>query len=185
MLCVVGHPAAAQSDASIAEFISYFDKSIQTIRAEAPDGDERTREKCKALLDRVLDLDTITRHAAGEKTWSAMTPAQRSSFRAGVDTRVSTECARSVREYRGETATLLGVRNSDNGEKLATTRLPLASGSDRTVAWRLRSGGPRGWRAVDVVTNGRSAAADLRNEYAGFLQAQNGDIDALIAHMRR
>jgi ABC-type transporter MlaC component len=178
-------PASAQSDASIADFIASFDKAIKAIKAEAPDGGARTREKCKALLERVLDLDAITRHAAGEKTWSGMTPAQRTGFRAGIDARVSAECAKSVKQSRGETAVLLGVLNTDNGEKLATTRLPLANGSDKTVAWRLRSGGPRGWRAVDVVTDGRSAAAGLHNEYANFLQARNGDVDALIEHMQQ
>lgn len=186
ILCVfvASGPARAQTDASIAEFIAYFDKSIQAIRADAPDGDARTREKCKPLLDRVLDIDLIARSAAGEQ-WNNMTPAQRSGFRSGVETRIVAECAKNVRQHHGETANLLGVRNSENGEKLATTRLALANGTDRTVVWRLRSGGPKAWRAVDVITNGRSAAADLRNEYAGFLQGNDNNIDALITMMQR
>ena len=53
------------------------------------------------------------------------------------------------------------------------------------IAWRLRDAGSDTWAAVDVIWEGHGAIAKARAEFAAGLQAANGDIDALIGHMRR
>jgi ABC-type transporter MlaC component len=41
------------------------------------------------------------------------------------------------------------------------------------------------WRIVDVTVDGRSALHAERQEYADILEANHGDISAVIAFVRR
>ena len=41
------------------------------------------------------------------------------------------------------------------------------------------------WRIVDVLLNGRSAVETEGQEYASILESNHGDMDALIAFMRK
>jgi hypothetical protein len=62
-----------------------------------------------------------------------------------------------------------------------TTQLPAADGS--ALVWTLVPGGPLGWRAVELVADGRGVAATLRAEFAAALAARGGDADAAIADL--
>jgi hypothetical protein len=51
------------------------------------------------------------------------------------------------------------------------------------LVWTLVPGGPLGWRAVELVADGRGVAATLRAEFAAALAARGGDADAAIADL--
>jgi ABC-type transporter MlaC component len=110
-----------------------------------------------------------------------MTPSQRTAYGAAFDDRVLVKCAAIIGDYHGDKIVLMGVRPAGGGDLLATTRFG-SSEAARMVTWRLRNGEKR---VVDVIGQGGSAVASARNEYAAVLQSNNGDIDALIAFLRK
>jgi len=57
-------------------------------------------------------------------------------------------------------------------------------GAEQTWIWRLRPAG-EAWRIVDVSIDGRSALHAERQEYTEILEANHGDINAVIAFVRR
>ena len=57
-------------------------------------------------------------------------------------------------------------------------------GPEQTWIWRLRPAGQT-WRIVDASVDGRSALHAERQEYAEILETNHGDIDAVIAFVRR
>jgi hypothetical protein len=55
---------------------------------------------------------------------------------------------------------------------------------DQVWIWWMRPDGDS-WRIADLVLNGRSAVNTEAHEYATVLQNNNGDMNALIAIMRK
>ena len=137
---------------------------------------------CRDFLGRVLNLETMAR-AVTEAAWERMSVAQREAYQAAFADRLASECARALADYKGEAITLAGVRSTPDGDKLATLRV--GAEDAKMIAWRLRDAGSDTWAAVDVIWEGHGAIAKARAEFAAGLQAANGDIDALIGHMRR
>ena len=78
----------------------------------------------------------------------------------------------------GFTSSQARVRPPSGGVRLVTVR----GGPEQT--WRLRPVG-QSWRIVDVSIDGRSALHAERQEYAEILDTNHGDINAVIAFVRR
>lgn len=175
--------ARAQTDPSINAFVTSFATSIREIHAQMGAGDGKSTERCRALVARAFDLDTMARSALGA-AWEKLTPFQRDAYRAAFERRIASDCVRRIREYRGEEMTLLGVRSGEGGDRLAATRFAVRGEAGRILTWRLRPGGSPP-RALDLIVDGRSLLLSAREEYAAVLQSHNGDINALIEFMLR
>jgi ABC-type transporter MlaC component len=164
--------ARGQDNAAIDEFVTLLDEQMRASGGGIA--------ACRGLAERVLDLPAMARAAIGER-WAGMTPSQRTAYGAAFDQRVLVKCAGIIGDYHGEKIVLMGVRAAGGGDLLATTRLG-SNEAGRMVTWRLRSGEKR---VVDVIGQSGSAVASARTEYSAILQSNNGDIDALIAFLRK
>jgi ABC-type transporter MlaC component len=176
-------PPQEQSGALIDAFIVRLDNATRAIHANGQDNPALIREGCRELLNEVLDLDAMAQ-AANAELWPAMTPDQRETFRLAFGHRMVVKCVRQFGNYKGEKLQLVGVRKTDSGDLLATVRVG-SEEEGKLVTWRLQNSAAHRWRAVDVITEGRSAVLDARTEFAAVLQSVNGDIEALIAVMQR
>jgi ABC-type transporter MlaC component len=176
--------AFAQVDPAIDQFVQVIQSSLLAISAQAPARDGGAREGCGDLMARVLDVGAMAQ-AASDDAWDLMTQPQRERFREGFARRLRSDCIGPIRDYRGEPVTLAGVRPLGPGERLVAIRLGAEDAPGRVITWRLRAGGPDGEKAVDIIVDGRSTVASLRNEISAVLQAQKGDIDALIGYLNK
>jgi ABC-type transporter MlaC component len=174
---------SAQTSPAIDDFVAKLDSATRAIHEDSKKDAALVREGCGALLSEILDLDAMTR-AANVEIWEKMTPEQRDLFRAAFEHRMIENCVRQFGTYEGESLNLAGVRKADDGQLLATVRVGMQDDA-KLVTWRLHNLGPHNWRAVDVISEGRSAVTDAKIEYAAVLQSVNGDIEALIAFMRK
>lgn len=174
--------ASAEPDPSIGGFVTFFGTSVREIHART-DAGEAAAAPCRALVERIFDLDVMARFALGAQ-WERVTASQRDSYRTAFDERITADCVKRIREYRGETVTLLGVRAADGGERLVATRFAVPGEPGRILTWRLRAGGPP-LRARDLIVDGSSLLLSARDEYAAVLRSHNGDINALITFMLR
>ena len=176
-------PAYARVEPSVEEFIAKLDSATRAIHENSKKDPALIHEGCHDLLNQILDLDAMAQ-ATNAEIWDKMTLPQRESYRAAFEQRMISNCVRQFNEYEGELLQLAGVRSTEGGDKLATVRVG-SQDDGKLVTWRLHSYGPNDWRAVDVITEGRSAVLDARVEFAAVLQSVNGDIEALIAFMRK
>jgi ABC-type transporter MlaC component len=175
--------SASQGTQSIDAFLTRLDSATRAIHESAKKDPALIREGCRALLNETLDLDAMT-EAANAEIWSRMTTGQRTMFRLAFEQRMIGNCVRQFGTYEGETMQLAGIRTTRDGQLLATVRVgPEDNG--RLVTWRLPNSGPQNWRAIDVITEGRSAVLDARTEFAAVLETLNGDIEALIAFVQK
>jgi ABC-type transporter MlaC component len=174
---------SAQTSPSIDDFVAKLDSATRAIHESSKKDVTRVNEGCRVLLNDILDLDAMAQ-SANVEIWEKMTAPQRDLFRVAFEHRMIANCVRQFGTYEGERLKLAGVRTTDSGQLLATVRVG-SQDDAKLVTWRLHNFGPRNWRAVDVIAEGRSAVSDARIEYAAVLQSVNGDIEALIAFMRK
>src|SRR5262249_33789425 len=142
------------------------------------------RDGCRILVNKVFDLVAMARASLPEM-WDSMEPDQHDIFRSAFAERMTTDCVRQITEHGTETLTLLGIRDVDGRDKFATARLGPEDSPKKIITWHLRSDGPELWVAIDMLADGRSIVLSAHDEYSAILQAQNGDIDALIAALQR
>jgi ABC-type transporter MlaC component len=177
-------PVPAVSNAtSVEAFIIKLDSATRAIHEASKNDPALIREGCRDLLGETLDLNAMAQ-ATNADIWDQMTLAQRDTLRLAFEHRMVGNCVRQFGGYDGEFLKLIGVRTTDDGDRLATIRIgPQDDG--KLVTWRLRSSRLGNWRAVDIITEGRSAVLDAHTEFTAVLQSVNGDIDALITFMQK
>ncbi|MBI3704124.1 MAG: ABC transporter substrate-binding protein [Rhizobiales bacterium] len=181
LLCVSTH---ALSEPLVDAFVARLGESMRAIRVQAKGNADLTRAGCRDLLSQLLALDVMARRSAGE-AWDKMTNVQRDAFRAAFAERMASECVRSYSDYNGDAIEPVGVRAMQDGDKMATVRFGAEADNGKRITWRLRQIDAETWRVVDVIVEGSSAVLTARNEYAAILQSHNGNIEALLASMRK
>lgn len=175
--------SSAPNASSVEAFVDKLDSATRAIHVNAQKDPNLIREGCRDLLSETLDINAMAQ-ATNAEIWDQMTVAQRDVLRLAFEHRMIGNCVRQFGGYEGEQLQLAGVRTTEGGDRLATIRIgPQDDG--KLVTWRLRSSRLGDWRAVDVITEGRSAVLDAHTEFAAVLQSVNGDIDALIAFMQK
>jgi ABC-type transporter MlaC component len=172
-----------QSTPSIDAFIAKLDSATRAIHKNSKNDAALISVGCRQLLNEVLDLDAMAK-AANNGLSEKMSAPQRETFRSAFEHRMVASCVRQFGTYAGEKLQLAGVRPTDDGQLLATVRVG-SQDDAKLVTWRLHNSGPQIWRAVDVISDGRSAVLDAHNEFAAVLQSFGGDIEALIAFMQK
>jgi ABC-type transporter MlaC component len=174
----------ARSEPTVDTFVAQLDKSMRSIHAQANGKADRTRAGCRDLLSRLLALDVMARATVSD-AWDKMTDSQRDSFRSAFAERMASACVRGFSDYDGDEIKLVGVRSPKGGDILASVRFGTEDDNSKRITWRLRQVDGETWRAVDVILEGRSAVLTAQEEFAAVLQSQDGDIEALIASMRK
>jgi len=174
---------AAPNGSLIEAFIAKLDGATRAIHENSKKDPALIREGCRELLNEILDLNAMAQ-ASNAEIWDQMTLPQRGTLRLAFEHRMVGNCVRQFGGYEGEYLQLAGVRTTDGGDLLATIRVGSQDGG-KLVTWRLHGSHAGNWRAVDVITEGRSVVLDARTEFAAVLQSVNGDIEALIAFMQK
>ena len=85
---------------------------------------------------------------------------------------------------KGTTLTFIGTRPPSDDHQRAASRRSVPGKEDQIWIWWMRPDGSS-WRIDDLVLNGRSAVDTEAEEYSSVLENNNGDVNALIAFMRK
>lgn len=173
----------AQTSSTIEAFVAKLDSATRAIHANAKNDPALMREGCRDLLSEILDINAMAQ-ASNSEIWEQMTQLQRDTLRLAFEHRMVRNCVLQLGGYDGGYLKLVGVRTTDDGDRLATTRVG-SQDDGKMVTWRLRSSRLGNWRAVDVITEGRSAVLDAHTEFTAALLSVNGDIEALITFMQK
>jgi phospholipid transport system substrate-binding protein len=174
---------APNADAgSSKESVRGFVEKVNQASMELVSTKENSDQRCRELLDWAFDVPAMGQYALGQ-AWDRATDADHSAFLAAFEDGIIAAYLRRLRIYRGGAMSFAGVRPSAGGNQLAASRLAL-SDNQETWIWTLRPSGDS-WRIVDVMIGGGSVLSDERQDYADILAANNGDINAVIAFIRK
>lgn len=168
--------ARAEVEASIARFVDEVEVALRAIH-------EGAREGCGAFVDWAFDAPAMAKAAAGDSR-QLMTNVQFSNFERAFSARLVGGCLKRSEDYADGRLTIVGVRVT--GEtRIVGVKVVRPGGDEPITVWRLRPGGAKGWRAIDIASEGSSFVEAEREAYAAFLDAHGNDVDALLAWMRR
>ena len=171
-------PATAASDETVRNFVERVNEASTNLLLS----EENATERCRILLGWAFDVPAMAQYALGG-AWEQATSAEREDFLAAFEGAIVVAYLRRMRDYRGATMSFVGVRPPGGGDRRAASRLSLPD-AEETWIWKLRPTG-QSWRIVDVAIDGSSVLSSERQEYAEILAANHGDINAVIAFIRK
>ena len=179
-LATAGAPAIAQTDDSVRSFVERLNAASLALSSSGSAQD--ARQKCHRLLAWAFDVPAMARNALGD-AWNRATASERADFLKVFEDSIVTAYVRRFELDREMKLAFVGARPKSDGHQLAATLMTVPDRPDQTWIWHLRPD-DRSWRVVDVLTNGRSLLQAERQEYARILEANRGDIRAVIAFIR-
>jgi phospholipid transport system substrate-binding protein len=187
MACAVGvtaqlttpvESAEEKPDEAVRRFVEQVNDASMSFFSSGAEKD--AREKCRALLSWAFDVPAMGKYVLGE-AWARASEQERKEFLEAFEDEIVGEYLHRMKG--GTTMTFIGTRTPLHGDLLAASRVTVPGKNDQTWIWRMRPEGQT-WRIVDVSVDGRSAIFAERKNYAQVLQANHGDIKALIAFIR-
>ncbi len=169
-----------ETAASIRTFIERVNEASVGFFSSGSEAD--AREGCRALLAWAFDVPAMGEKALGQ-AWDNATVEERKTFLQAFEDEVISAYLRRMR-LPGTTLTFVGQRPPVDGHQLAASRRSVPGKADQIWIWWMRPDG-QSWRIDDLVLNGRSAVDTEAEEYSSLLENNNGDMNALIAFMRK
>jgi len=140
------------------------------------------RERCRTLLAWAFDVPAMGKEALG-RAWDKATEEERKEFLEAFEEDIISAYLRRMRA-KGTTLTFIGHRPPLDDHQLAASRRSVPGKEDQIWIWWMRPDG-QSWRIDDLVLDGHSAVNAEVQEYATVLERNNGDMNALIAFMRK
>ena len=172
--------AAEDGNDAIRAFVEKVNEASVGFFASGSEAD--ARERCRALLAWAFDVPAMGQDALG-RAWNTATEAERKEFLQAFEEDVISAYLKRMRA-QGTTLTFIGLRPPFEGHQLAASRRTVPGKEDQIWIWRMRPDGPS-WRIDDLALDGHSAVNTAANEYFNVLQSNNGDMNALLAFMRK
>jgi phospholipid transport system substrate-binding protein len=148
----------------------------------------RAREQARRAVAELIDFDALARATLGNK-WNELKPAERGRYTAAL--RGAMEANYLARMRQGKSSDVDRIRSEIVGEEpqgpdrvLVHTRVQ--TGEDSAAIDYVMLKGPKGWRAVDVITEGVSLAETYREQVSRLLQKKTiNDVIATLDRKRK
>jgi phospholipid transport system substrate-binding protein len=175
-------PAAAQDANPAEQFVSgRIRDGLAILNQTNLDADARSHAFEDFLLG-ATDLKRIALFTLGSAASSA-TPAQRDAFVAAFRTYATAVYRSYFQRYSGQSLTVTGSRANGPGDTIVRTTMVDPNGSGPlAVDFRVRTDGPKPL-VIDIGISGVWLALTQHDDFAAFLARNNGDVDALTAHL--
>jgi phospholipid transport system substrate-binding protein len=144
----------------------------------------RAKEQARRAVAELIDFDTLAKETLGKK-WNELSPKDRARYTAALKGAMEANYLAKMRQ--GQSADVQRLRievvgeNPQDGRVLVQTKVH--SGEDSVAIDYLMEKGPKGWRAVDVITEGVSLAETYREQVGRLLQKKS--INDVIATLER
>lgn len=173
-------PVAAASKDAIRAFVERVNETSVSFFSSGSEAE--ARERCRALLAWAFDVPAMGKEALG-RAWDKATEEERKEFLEAFEEDIISAYLRRMRA-KGTTLIFIGHRPPIDGNELAASRRSVPGKEDQIWIWWMRPDG-QSWRIVDLLMDGHSAVSMEVQEYATVLERNNGDMNALIAFMRK
>ena len=139
-------------------------------------------QQFRSILRQNADISAIALFSLGQYRKN-LPAAKRQEYYRLVEQSISNVFASHANRLKGTRLAVSGSREA-SGSVLVTSQLQQPSGRSVPVVWRiLKRGG--GYKIFDVNVDGVWLANTQRTNFTAVLQRNNGNIDALLNHLRR
>jgi ABC-type transporter MlaC component len=144
-------------------------------KAEGPSR-SKAREHARAAVGELIDFDALAKSTLGKK-WDQLSPKDRARYTDAL--RGAMEANYLAKMRQGKTAEVEKVKSEvieekkQGGRTLVKTRV--TSGQESAAIDYLMEKEKKGWRAVDVFTEGVSLAETYRDSVARLMAKKNFD----------
>lgn len=179
----LGSPARADGGAEARAFVQNLaDTAMKTVAVKGLSDDERSR-RFRSLFVNSFDLPELGKLVLGRYWRMATAEQQREFLRLFEDIQVYTWTKR-FKDYSGETLEILAVSPEGETDVLVESRIRRQQLEPINVGWRVRATG-NGLRILDIKVEGASMAFTHRSEYSSVIQGAGGQVEGLLAAMRK
>ncbi len=182
-LCGAPPAPAEAKPTSPDQFIAELGQGvIKTITDDSTPTTEK-EQSFRRMFNEAFDPEELTKFVLG-RHWRTATDAQRKEFRQLFeDLTVKTYSSR-FSQYSGEQFVVKDSKPAPEGdEHFVPSAIERPNGPPLRIDWRVRRNGD-GWRITDIIVEGVSMALTYRQEYASFIQKNDGKVQALIDRMK-
>ncbi len=180
LLLILNTPVTAASKDSVRAFVERVNETSVNFFSSA--SEEDARHRVRELLGWAFDVPAMGKEALG-RAWDKATDDERKRFLEAFEEDIISAYLRRMRAP-GTTLKFIGHRPPIGGDELAASRRSVPGKEDQTWIWWMRPDG-KSWRIVDVLLDGHSALITESQEYASILENNKGDINTLIAFIRK
>ena len=147
----------------------------------------RAREQARKAVSELIDFDALARSTLGKK-WDEIKPADRSRYTAALKGAMEANYLAKMRQ--GKSTDVDRIRSEVTGEDVqggkTVVHTKVNSGEDTAAIDYEMEKRPKGWRAVDVITEGVSLAETYREQVAKILAKKTlNDVIAALDRKRK
>ena len=147
----------------------------------------RAREQARKAVSELIDFDALARSTLGKK-WDEIKPADRSRYTAALKGAMEANYLAKMRQ--GKSTDVDRIRGEVTGEDVqggkTVVHTKVNSGEDTAAIDYVMEKRPKGWRAVDVITEGVSLVETYREQVAKILAKKTlNDVIAALDRKRK
>jgi phospholipid transport system substrate-binding protein len=158
---------------------AYVQKVGNSVIAAANSG---SQERFRSILRQNADIPAIALFSLGQ--YRKNLPAgKRQEYYRLVERSISNVFVTHANKLKGQSLSVSGSREA-SGSILVESRLQNPNGGSTPVIWRLLKRGG-GYKIFDVNVDGVWLANTQRTNFTSVLRKSNGNIDALLNHLRQ
>lgn len=170
-------------DSPAAVFVQRLgDKALTSLTAKGLPKGERSR-RVRTLLRDNFDIKTIGRFVLG-RHWNEATEAQRSEYVSLFEDMIVETYTQRFAEYSGQSFKVIGTEGSGGNDTTVASQILQNGGPPVDVKWRVRDKAGS-MKIVDVLVDEISMSQTQRDDFDGVIQAGGGNIEALLASLRK
>ena len=147
----------------------------------------RAREQARKAVGELIDFEALAKATLGKK-WDEIKPADRSRYTAALKGAMEANYLAKMRQ--GKKTDVDRIRTEIAGEEQQGTHTvvhtKIDSGGETAAIDYVMERRPKGWRAVDVITEGVSLAETYREQVARILAKKSlNDVIAALDRKRK
>jgi ABC-type transporter MlaC component len=147
----------------------------------------RAREQARNAVGELIDFDALARSTLG-KRWDEFKPAERARYTAALKGAMEANYLSKMRQ--GKSSDVDRIQSEVSGEEQrdgkTIVHTKVRSGEDTAAIDYVMEKRARGWRAVDVITEGVSLADTYREQVGRLLQKKTlNDVIATLDRKRK
>lgn len=137
----------------------------------------------RQLIDQFVDVNQIATYVLGRYN-DVATPAQNEQFHQLFHQLLSYNITYQIRAYKGVSFTVDGTAPMGN-DVVVNTTIAAPGKAPTTVGWVVEDTAGGQMKIVDVIAAGTSLRITTRNDYAGVIADNGGQVSALLKAMQR
>jgi phospholipid transport system substrate-binding protein len=182
-LVALGMPARADANTEARAFIQKLADAAMTTVAVKGLADEERAQRFRTLFVDTFDLPEIGKLVLG-RYWRVATPAQQQEFLILFEDIQVYTWTRRFKDYSGEMLEITAIAPEGETDMLVDSRIKRERLEPVNVNWRLRKHAD-GFKVLDIKVEGASMAFTHRAEYTSVIQGAGGQVEGLLAAMRK